>query len=202
MYSRITRRKQLMRLTTWKDDEVLPKENQSIVKVLKNRGRNLHAVITPTGEEYLVSMPTKLRRTTWVRRGSYIVVEPIPNGNKVKAEIVKIMNKISIQCYKENNVWPKEFDEEGKTNAYEDDSNFLFANSNKELDHLVNNDSEDEKLSTQEFEEKENTNDDEEELFVPCGNRTLISDSSSDSGDSDTDTYKARAENSDSGGEY
>ncbi|XP_022834809.1 probable RNA-binding protein EIF1AD [Spodoptera litura] len=202
MYSLITRRKQLMRLTTWKDDEVLHKENQSIVKVLKNRGRNLYAVITPTGEEYLVRMPTKFRRTIWVRRGSYIVVEPIPRGNKVKAEIVKIMNKNSIQCYKENNVWPKEFDEEGKTNAYEGDRHFLFANSNKELDHLGNNDSEDEKLSTQEFEEKEKTNDDEEELFVPCGNRTLISDSSSDSGDSDTDTYKARAENSDSGGEY
>ncbi|CAH1634914.1 unnamed protein product [Spodoptera littoralis] len=202
MYSLITRRKQLMRLTTWKDDELLPKENQSIVKVLKNRGRNLHAVITPTGEEYLVSMPTQFRRTIWVRRGSYIVVEPIPKGNKVKAEIVKIINKNSIQCYKENNVWPKEFEEANKTNAYEDDSDYLFVNSSKDLEHLSNIDPEDEKVSTQEFEENEKTNDDEEKLFVPCGNRTLISDSSSDSGDSDTDTYKARAENSDSGGEY
>ncbi|KAF9408229.1 hypothetical protein HW555_012017, partial [Spodoptera exigua] len=108
--SRVTRRKHVMNEAAWDDDE-LPKENQSIVKVLKSKGNNLHAVITPTGEEYLVSMPTKFRKNIWVKRGTYIVVEPIPEGDKVKAEIVKVMNKNSIKYYKENNVWPKQFDD-------------------------------------------------------------------------------------------
>lgn len=54
-------------------------------------------------------MPTKFRKNIWVKRGDYILVEPIAEGDKIKAEIVKIMNKDSIKYYKENNVWPKEF---------------------------------------------------------------------------------------------
>lgn len=119
-----------MNENTWDDDE-LPKENQSIVKVLKNRGNNLHAVITPTGEEYLVSMPTKFRNNIWVGRGSYIVVEPIPEGDKVKAEVVKIMNKNSIKYYKEKNVWPKEFDDAQPEMSDEDDDD-MFANCNRD----------------------------------------------------------------------
>ncbi|KAF9818142.1 hypothetical protein SFRURICE_003883 [Spodoptera frugiperda] len=117
--SRVTKRKHVMGEDTWNDEE-LPKENQSIVKVLKNRGNNLHAVITPTGEEYLVSMPTKFRKNIWVRRGSFLVVEPIPEGGKVKAEIVKIMNKTSITYYKEKKVWPKEFDDIQETSDGDD----------------------------------------------------------------------------------
>ncbi|CAH0664160.1 unnamed protein product [Spodoptera exigua] len=124
--SRVTRRKHVMNEAAWDDDE-LPKENQSIVKVLKSKGNNLHAVITPMGEEYLVSMPTKFRKNIWVKRGTYIVVEPIPEGDKVKAEIVKVMNKNSIKYYKENNVWPKEFDDKEEKSG----DNDLFVNSNR-----------------------------------------------------------------------
>ncbi|XP_035442875.2 probable RNA-binding protein EIF1AD [Spodoptera frugiperda] len=125
--SRVTRRKHVMNENTWDDDE-LPKENQSIVKVTKNRGNNLHAVINPSGEEFLVSMPTKFRKNIWVRRGSFIVVEPIPEGDKVKAEIVKVLNKDSIKYYKEQNVWPKEFDD--TQGDMSDDE--LFANCNRD----------------------------------------------------------------------
>lgn len=86
-------------------------------------------IITPTGEEYLVSMPTKFRKNIWVKRGDYILVEPIEEGDKVKAEIVKIMNKDSIKYYKENNIWPKEFDDNKKnTDENKDD---LFVNTNR-----------------------------------------------------------------------
>lgn len=126
--SKVTKRKHVMNEALW-DDYEMPKENQSIVKVLKSKGNNLHEITTPTGEEYLVSMPTKFRKNIWVKRGDYILVEPIPEGDKVKAEIVKIMNKDSIKYYKENNVWPKEFDEKKETNADGDDE--LFVNTNR-----------------------------------------------------------------------
>lgn len=75
-------------------------------------------------------MPTKFRKNIWVKRGDYILVEPILEGDKVKAEIVKIMNKDSIKFYKENNVWPKEFDDEKKKQVTVDDDE-LFVNTNR-----------------------------------------------------------------------
>lgn len=86
-------------------------------------------ITTPNGEEYLVSMPTKFRKNIWVKRGDYILVEPIAEGDKVKAEIVKIMNKDSIKYYKENNVWPKEFENNKKESDTNDDD--LFVNTNR-----------------------------------------------------------------------
>ncbi|CAG9782239.1 unnamed protein product [Diatraea saccharalis] len=126
--SKVTKRKHVMKEALW-DDYELPKQNQSIVKVLKSKGNNLHEVATPKGEEFLVSMPTKFRKNIWVKRGDYILVEPILEGDKVKAEIVKIMNKDSIKYYKENNVWPKEFDDCKKEDITKEDD--LFVNSNR-----------------------------------------------------------------------
>ncbi|KAI5632035.1 translation initiation factor 1A / IF-1 domain-containing protein [Phthorimaea operculella] len=129
--SKQTKRKHVMNEALW-DDYELPKENQSIVKVLKSKGNNLHEVTTPSGEEYLVSMPTKFRKNIWVKRGDYILVEPILEGDKVKGEIVKIMNKDSIKYYKENNVWPIEF-EDSKKDVKQDNDDDLFVNTNRAL---------------------------------------------------------------------
>ncbi|CAH4035045.1 probable RNA-binding protein EIF1AD [Pieris brassicae] len=126
--SKVTKRKHVMNEALW-DDYELPKENQSVVRVLRSRGNNLHEVTNPNGEEYLVSMPTKFRKNIWVKRGDYVLVEPIVEGDKVKAEIIKIMNKDSIKYYKENNIWPKEFDCEKKQNVSND--NDLFINTNR-----------------------------------------------------------------------
>lgn len=41
--SKVTKRKHVMNEALW-DDYELPKDNQSIVKVLKSRGNNLHEV--------------------------------------------------------------------------------------------------------------------------------------------------------------
>ena len=45
---------------------------------------------------YLVSMPTKFRKNVWIKRGDYCIVEPIEEGDKVKAEIVRILYKVRI----------------------------------------------------------------------------------------------------------
>lgn len=73
----------------------LPKETESIVQVILSKGNNLHEVMDAAGEHYLVSMPVKFRKNIWVMRGNYVLVEAIPEGDKVKAEIVKILTKVN-----------------------------------------------------------------------------------------------------------
>ncbi|KAK3874856.1 hypothetical protein Pcinc_020238 [Petrolisthes cinctipes] len=91
------------------EDFTLPEEHQTIVRVVRPRGNNLHQVITAEGEEFLASMPLKFRKHVWIKRGDYVVTEPIPEGNKVKAEIVRILMKDHIRHLTQCNMWPDAF---------------------------------------------------------------------------------------------
>ena len=66
------------------DDYVLPSGSQEIVRVQGGRGNNLHEVIDASGKSYLVSMPTKFRKSVWIKRGDFVIVEPIEEGDKVQ----------------------------------------------------------------------------------------------------------------------
>lgn len=76
------------------NDMSLPTDSQTIVRIVQARGHNLHEVVTPSGEQFIVSMPTKFRQNIYVKRGDYIVIESIKEGKKVKGEIVKILTKV------------------------------------------------------------------------------------------------------------
>ncbi|KAJ8942911.1 hypothetical protein NQ314_009886 [Rhamnusium bicolor] len=125
--SRTTKRKHVLR-EVLQDDFSTPTENQQIVKVLRSRGNNLHEVESTDKSVFLVSMPTKFRNNMWVKRGDYILVEPIEEGNKVKAEMVRILTNVHIKYFKKDKVWPKEFDEKAPEESDEDD---LFVNTNR-----------------------------------------------------------------------
>lgn len=95
------------------------------MQIIGGRGNNLHEVVDANDEKFLVTMPTKFRRNVWIKRGKYyssfitlklmtvkrsllgmfVVVEPIAEGNKVKAEIVHILLKDHIKNIKEENKW-------------------------------------------------------------------------------------------------
>ncbi|UXI16444.1 UDP-glycosyltransferase [Sarcoptes scabiei] len=89
-----------------------PDDAQDIVKVIRGCGNNLHEVVTAKGDQYLVSMPSKFRRSIWIKRGDYLIVNSIEEGNKVKAEIHSILLKDHIRHLKNQNKWPKEFDDD------------------------------------------------------------------------------------------
>jgi len=92
-------------------DFYLPTEGQTICKVTESVGNNLFEVETPTGERYIASMPNKFRKYVYIRRNrSYVVTEPIPEGKKVRGEIVRILLEDQIKYFKENNAWPERFD--------------------------------------------------------------------------------------------
>lgn len=90
--SRVTRLKHVQRELE-SDDLSLPTEKQQIVRIVSSKGNNLHEVESSDSKEsnFLVSMPMKYRKNVWIKRGDYVLVEPIEEGEKVKAEIVRIL---------------------------------------------------------------------------------------------------------------
>ncbi|XP_041353105.1 probable RNA-binding protein EIF1AD [Gigantopelta aegis] len=93
--SKATKRKHVTREVL--NEFVTPQGNQEIVKVTASRGNNLHEVETAEQKKYLVSMPTKFRKNVWIKRGDFVIVEPIKEGDRVKAEIVSILYKDQIK---------------------------------------------------------------------------------------------------------
>lgn len=136
--SKATKRKHVVKEVL--DDYVLPEGDQEIVKVLAGRGNNLHEIETATGEKYLVSMPTKFRKNVWIKRGDFVIVEPIEEGDKVKAEIHTILYKDQIKYIKEEGLWPKQFEEKEKSCQDNYITSELLPPSDGESDSDVEND--------------------------------------------------------------
>ncbi|XP_035225250.1 probable RNA-binding protein EIF1AD [Stegodyphus dumicola] len=131
--SRTTKKKYVVEEVLNKYD--LPADNQRIVKVLRSCGNNLHEITTPEGETFLVSMPTKFRKHIWIKRGDFVVIDPITEGVKVKGEIAQILLKDQIKYFKDQGIWPEAFAENNSTknerrhSTNSDDE--LFVNTNR-----------------------------------------------------------------------
>ncbi|XP_039260560.1 putative RNA-binding protein EIF1AD [Styela clava] len=91
------------------DDFSIPSENQTIVKVLGTPGSNLHEVSTSDGKKILCSLPLKFRKNIWIKRGDFVVIEPIDEGDKVKAEIVRILYPQHVKYLQKEDIWPSGF---------------------------------------------------------------------------------------------
>jgi len=154
----------------------LPSEDQEIVRVIGGRGNNLHEVETANGDRYLVSMPRQFRKNVWMKRGCYVVVEPIEEGNKVKAEIVNILMKDHMKYIQEEGKWPAGFMEKEipKSDSDENESSDeLTANPNhpvivQESDDDSSDESEDDDESPGDSgEEPDDERDTPQELMQP-----------------------------------
>lgn len=173
--SQATKRKHVVKEVL--GDFVTPTENQQIVKVTGSRGNNLHETITAQGETFLVSMPTKFRKNIWIKRGDYVIVDPIEEGEKVKAEISFILYKDHIQYLQKEKLWPEGFMEEqssrDKTSRKEEepeekdeeedgsdseDDRDLFVNTNRcNYQYSESEEDEDSEEEEEEEDEKERT---------------------------------------------
>lgn len=92
--SKSTKRKHVTR--ELEEDLSVPSESQSIVQLIESRGNNLHEAMDVNGERFLISMPRKFRNSIWVKRGDFVIIEPIAEGDKVKGEIVKILRRVCL----------------------------------------------------------------------------------------------------------
>nr|CAD7394712.1 unnamed protein product [Timema cristinae] len=126
--SRATKRKHVIK-EVWLDNLELPSKDQQVVRIIASRGNNLHEVEDANRAQFLVSMPTKFRKNVWIKRGDFVLIEPITEGDKVKGEIVSILTLEHVRFFKENQCWPKEFEE----NHDERQSDELFVNTNRPM---------------------------------------------------------------------
>eukprot|EP00045_Choanoeca_perplexa_P002700 m.26076 g.26076 ORF g.26076 m.26076 type:complete len:152 (+) comp11655_c0_seq15:71-526(+) len=104
-----------------------PGEDQTIVRVVAPRGNNLHEATWPSGETFLISMPPKFRKHVWIKRGMYVIVEDIEEGDKVKAEIVFVLQPMQVKHLQTSGLWPATFDtpvEEAVDDVARDDDDF------------------------------------------------------------------------------
>ncbi|KAL1261697.1 hypothetical protein QQF64_006962 [Cirrhinus molitorella] len=151
------------------------------MRVLGSNGNNLHEAVTGSGERFLVSMPNKFRKNIWIKRGDFVIVDPIKEGGKVKGEISFILYRDHIQYLRKLGVWPEGFhedrtsgernvetpkergerkteeEEEGDSDSEDDDSD-LFVNTNRAT--VLYSESEEE---TDEEEDEDGDDDEEEE---------------------------------------
>jgi probable RNA-binding protein EIF1AD len=150
--SRVTRLKHVKREEE-ADDFDLPTENQQIVRVVSSKGNNLHEVEPANdSENFLVSMPTKFRKNVWVKRGSYIIVENISEGEKVKAEIVRVLTAEHQKEFSKEGVWPKKFTKKREHSSEdEEDDTKLQRNPNH---RAFDGDSDDSSSSEEESEDE------------------------------------------------
>lgn len=146
--SRTTKRKHVLK-EILDDDYDSPKPNQTIVRVVGSRGNNLHEIETADDvpQNYLVTMPTKFRKNVWIKRGDYVIVEPIDEGDKVKAEIIRILTPEHIKIFTKDGLWPKKFTKKREHEESDDDDD-LFKNTNR--NHLQSDDEQDDSENTTE----------------------------------------------------
>ena len=88
-----------------------------------------------------------LRKNVWIKRGDFVVVKPIEEGDKVKAEILTILYKEQINYIKAENQWPEGFEskieaqekgveeekEKGSEEEDSEDDSDLFQNTNRPI---------------------------------------------------------------------
>ncbi|CAH1394658.1 unnamed protein product [Nezara viridula] len=119
--SKTTKKKHVMSDMLFSGDLLL-EEGQKIVRVVCGRGNNLHEVeeLEPSGDNFLVSMPVRFRKTVWVKRGDYLIVQPIEEGDKVKAEITDILTRDRIKYLKQRKLWPGKEDDHSDSSCNED----------------------------------------------------------------------------------
>ncbi|KAM7329737.1 hypothetical protein ACRRTK_011350 [Alexandromys fortis] len=161
--SQATKRKHVVREVL--GEHVVPSDQQQIVKVLRTPGNNLHEVETAEGQRFLVSMPSKFRKNIWIKRGDFLIVDPIEEGEKVKAEISFVLCKNHVRALQKEGHWPEAFSEvtekqsnmnrqsqpelpaepqlSGEESSSEDDSD-LFVNTNHRQYHESEEESDEE----------------------------------------------------------
>lgn len=165
--SQATKRKHVVKEVL--GEHMVPSDQQQIVRVLRTPGNNLHEVETAQGQRFLVSMPSKYRKNIWIKRGDFLIVDPIEEGEKVKAEISFVLCKDHVRSLQKDGHWPEAFSQvtekdnndrnrqtqpelpaepqsSGEESSSEDNSD-LFVNTNRRQYHESEEESEEEEAA-------------------------------------------------------
>lgn len=180
--SKVNKRKHVIKEMELNDFEP-PAGNELIARVVGSRGNNLHEVETAEPFQsvdndessaslvFLVTMPNKFRKNIWIKTGSFVIVEPISEGKKVKGEITRILQPHTITEFKKLGVWPDKFttkqqnpQEADKDRHSEDDSDEeLFRNPNRPPVLDAESDSSDDDSSADDDDDGDDADDDDDD---------------------------------------
>ncbi|CAI5451780.1 unnamed protein product [Caenorhabditis angaria] len=141
----------------------VPVEGDIIAQVKGSRGNNLHEVLDQNNDSYVVSMPSKFRKAVWIRRGQFVVVRAIDEGDKVKGEIEHVLDEENILYIRECEKWPKLFEAEAEQMTREAKRGGKANDQMIDDDMLPPSDSEEDEEEYEDEEEEAEENSDEEE---------------------------------------
>ncbi|CAG8663886.1 27502_t:CDS:2 [Racocetra persica] len=116
---------------------LIPTKTQKIARVLGGRGKNLHEVQYCDGTITLCILPPKFRSLVWVKRGSYVIIEPSESDKiKIGGEIVHVLFPEHVKHLKSEGIWPKEFESQEKIpdqtrSSGNDSDDQIFVNTNR-----------------------------------------------------------------------
>ena len=106
-------------------------------QVIAPRGNNLHEATWADGSSHLVSMPTKFRKNVYIKRGDYLIVAPIEEGDKVRAEIVHILATPQVKWLKRQGKWPSAFGADGVDASGQEDAHEAAAATGEDDPHRL-----------------------------------------------------------------
>ncbi|KAF3837989.1 hypothetical protein F7725_009757 [Dissostichus mawsoni] len=153
--SQATKRKHVVKEVL--GDFVTPTENQQIVKVTGSRGNNLHEAVTAQGVTFLVSMPPKFRKNLWIKRGDYVIVDPIEEGEKPEGFTEEPLEPEKTKKGQEKREDTEDKDEEDFSDS-EDDESDLFVNTNRNNYQYIESEEEDSDEEEEDGKEKRTEN--------------------------------------------
>lgn len=76
---------------------------QVVSKIISSQGGSLFKVQGPGVD--LVSLPNKFQKSLWIRRGSFVIVEPSASDTKVNGEIVAVLMPMDVKELKRLDKW-------------------------------------------------------------------------------------------------
>ncbi|EJU06255.1 hypothetical protein DACRYDRAFT_12978 [Dacryopinax primogenitus] len=81
--------------------------NQVICLVGQSKGSNVFEVTDVTGQTLLVELPSKFRKSVWIRRGSYVIVARTEelSGTKLQGVIEFVITADLLKEWKRKGLW-------------------------------------------------------------------------------------------------
>ncbi|KAF1984998.1 nucleic acid-binding protein [Aulographum hederae CBS 113979] len=95
-------------------------EGQFIAQVVKISSHNLYDVKLPSGDQLLVELPARFRKTIWIKLRGYVLIDTanmLERDNKLHGEIINVVRNEKL--WRKEKYWPAEFQ---RSPAYDQDS--------------------------------------------------------------------------------
>ncbi len=78
---------------------------QFICKIISSQGNNLFQVESQDPNITLVRLPKKFQNSLWIRRNSFVIVEPFISDDKINGDIITVLFEDDVKELKKSKNW-------------------------------------------------------------------------------------------------